>query len=279
MSSRPEHVNPPEIFYGEDEAAKYRKSSRMIAVQAQMSQRAIELLMLPQGEPALLLDIGAGTGLSGSELTEEGHTWIGVDISRAMLEQAVDRGVEGDLAEADIGHGLFFRPGTFDGAISVSVLQWLCHIYKNEHVPKRRLRKFFQSLFNCLSPGARAVFQFYPETPAQIELIVAAAMECGFSGGLVVDYPNSKKAKKYFLCLSAGVSAYKPEALGTGPRNAGEGVKYTEMKRREARTKKRRGIKGTREWIDRKKTSQRNRGLEVRRDSKYTGRRRRRAFG
>eukprot|EP00808_Paulinella_micropora_P005928 g24606.t1 len=35
-------------------------------------------------------------------------------------------------------------------------------------------------------------------------LITQAAMRAGFSGGLVVDYPNSTKAKKYFLCLFAG---------------------------------------------------------------------------
>ncbi len=29
-------------------------------------------------------------------------------------------------------------------------------------------------------------------------MITAAAIKCGFSGGLVVDYPNSTKAKKYF---------------------------------------------------------------------------------
>ena len=35
-------------FYGTEEAVKYRKSSRMIAVQGQMSRRALELLMLEE---------------------------------------------------------------------------------------------------------------------------------------------------------------------------------------------------------------------------------------
>ncbi len=30
-------------------------------------------------------------------------------------------------------------------------------------------------------------------------------MKSGFSGGLVIDYPNSTKAKKYYLVLEAGV--------------------------------------------------------------------------
>ena len=31
------------------------------------------------------------------------------------------------------------------------------------------------------------------------------ATRAGFSGGVVVDYPNSAKAKKYYLCLFAGI--------------------------------------------------------------------------
>lgn len=36
-------------------------------------------------------------------------------------------------------------------------------------------------------------------------MITSAAMKCGFSGGLIVDYPNSAKAKKYYLIIEAGV--------------------------------------------------------------------------
>lgn len=57
----------------------------MIEIQEQMSERAIELLMLPEDQSCLLLDIGCGSGLSGSVLEDKGHTWIGVDISSAML--------------------------------------------------------------------------------------------------------------------------------------------------------------------------------------------------
>lgn len=40
------------------------------------------------------------------------------------------------------------------------------------------------------------MFQLYPETPQQLELITHQAMKCGFTGGVVVDFPNSTKAKK-----------------------------------------------------------------------------------
>ena len=48
------------------------------------------------------------------------------------------------------------------------------------------------------------MFQFYPENAKQIEMITAQSMRAGFSGGLVVDFPNSTKAKKYFLVLMTG---------------------------------------------------------------------------
>jgi 18S rRNA (guanine1575-N7)-methyltransferase len=57
----------------------------MIDIQVQMSERAIELLALPDDEPHFLLDIGCGSGLSASVLEDWGHTWMGIDISSAML--------------------------------------------------------------------------------------------------------------------------------------------------------------------------------------------------
>lgn len=37
-------------------------------------------------------------------------------------------------------------------------------------------------------------------------MITRIAMKNGFTGGLIVDYPNSKKARKYYLFLMAGFS-------------------------------------------------------------------------
>ena len=44
-----------------------------------------------------------------------------------MLDVAQERGVEGDVCLHDLGQGLPLRPGTFDGAISISAVQWLCN--------------------------------------------------------------------------------------------------------------------------------------------------------
>lgn len=189
-------------------------STRIIDIQVQMCERAIELLALPEDEPCLILDIGCGSGLSGSALEDAGHQWIGIDISQSMLNIAVEREVEGDLVLGDMGQGMPFKAGTFDGVISISALQWLCNADKRSHHPPKRLYTFFSTLFSAMTRSARCVFQFYPENGEQIEMVTTQAMKAGFYGGIVVDYPNSTKAKKYFLVLMTGGMAQMPSALG-----------------------------------------------------------------
>ena len=255
-----------------------------------MTDRALELLNLPPGKSAMLLDIGCGSGLSGEILDEAGHVWVGVDISPSMLEVALEREVEGDLFLQDIGQGFGFRPGSFDGAIryaqfrclclspianliptySISVLQWLCNAETSSPTssPPFRLNRFFTTLHASLSRSSRAVLQFYPQSDDQVELIMGIAMKAGFQGGLVVDYPNSRKAKKFFLCLFTGGSSSTgkaqrveiPKGLtgeeGDDDDDVGR-VQFEKHRTREGRGergKKRRPPKeATRDWILRKK--------------------------
>ncbi|XP_013616966.1 PREDICTED: probable 18S rRNA (guanine-N(7))-methyltransferase [Brassica oleracea var. oleracea] len=127
MSTRPELQAPPEIFYNDSEALKslkYTSSSRIVEIQAKLSERALELLALPDDDvPRFLLDIGCGSGLSGETISEYGHQWIGLDISSSMVNVAVEREVEGDLLLGDMGQGLGLRAGVIDGAISISAVQ------------------------------------------------------------------------------------------------------------------------------------------------------------
>ncbi|KAI5626431.1 putative 18S rRNA (guanine-N(7))-methyltransferase [Silurus asotus] len=258
---RPEHMAPPEVFYNEQEAKKYSQNSRMIEIQSQMSERAVELMSLPEDQACYLLDIGCGSGLSGDYLSEEGHYWVGVDISTAMLNVALDREVDGDLILGDMGQGLPFRPGSFDGCISISALQWLCNADKKTHSPAKRLHTFFSKLYSALTRGARAVFQIYPENSEQLELITAQAMRAGFTGGLVVDYPNSSKAKKFFLCLFAGVSGVLPKGLGTetADRNVSNQAQFSGQRSR-FKNLKGKSLKKSKDWIKEKKERRRRQG-------------------
>jgi len=280
--SRPEHIAPPEIFYSGNEARKYSTSSRVRNVQSQMTERAIELLNFPEDESRFILDIGCGSGLSGQGLTDGGHHWVGFDISTAMLEIAIENEVEGDVFLHDAGQGFRFRPGSFDGAISISAIQWLCNADTSEANPYRRLMAFFGSLYSALRRGSRAVLQFYPESPKQVELITQCAIKCGFGGGTVVDFPNSAKAKKYYLTLTTGASdadaAEQPEEEEAGTKKAAGGVQLNATAAAKSRKKgKRGGIEGkfdvkSKGWITAKKDRQRRQGKEVRGDSKFTGR-------
>lgn len=280
-SKRPEHRGPPELFYNEEEARKYTCNSRMIEIQVNLTERALELLGLADDQPKYLLDIGCGSGLSGDVLTEAGHHWVGFDISKAMLDVAKEREVDGDIILHDAGQGLPFRAGSFDGCISVSALQWLCNSDKTSHNPVRRLHQFFSSLYACLCRGSKAVFQFYPENPQQMELVTAQAMRAGFTGGIVVDFPNSTKAKKIFLCLFTGGSSYAlPRGLGqdaTG--SVGNELRFSNKRERQLkRPKWGKPLKKSKDWIEAKKERRRRQGKETRHNSSYTGRKRRPVF-
>lgn len=294
MSSRPELQAPPEIFYDDAEARKYTSSSRIIEIQAKLSERALELLALPDdGVPRLLIDIGCGSGLSGETLSESGHQWIGLDISQSMLDVAVEREVEGDLLLGDMGQGLGFRPGVVDGAISISAVQWLCNADKSSHEPRLRLKAFFGSLYRCLARGARAVFQVYPENIAQRELILSFAMRAGFAGGVVVDFPHSTKKRKEYLVLTCGAPSINTsvpkgktedeESCSDDDDDDFSGDEENQMvcnsDRQRPRKKQRINKKGKgKRWILKKKEQMRKKGNAVPPDTKYTGRKRKTRF-
>lgn len=115
------------------------------------------------------------------------------------------------------------------------------------------------------------------------------ATKAGFGGGLVIDYPNSKKAKKFYLVLwvggemlDGGGKQIIPEAkrsehevdmdeitMDQGGSGKGKGKVKWESKRGEElkgqKGKKKRGGKQVRdkEWIMGKKELYRKRGKEV----------------
>jgi len=126
-------------------------------------------------------------------------------------------------------------------------------------------------------------------------MITTAAQRAGFGGGVVVDYPNSSKKRKMYLCLMVGQQTI-PKGLGDNGMEVDDGehadggkssgVKNEAKRRRDAISAKRKGKsdkakKGTvdKQWILDKKALYRQRGKEgVPRDSKFTARKRKPTF-
>ena len=242
-----------------------------------MTNRALELLSLPS--PSLVLDVGCGSGLSGEILSSlspsDGgpHIWVGMDISASMLDVALQRDVEGDLLLSDIGQGVPFRAGTFDAAISISAVQWLCNAESSDTSPQGRLTRFFNGLYLSLRRGGKAVCQFYPKNEAQRTMVSAAAIKAGFGAGMLEDGAGTKNAKVY-LVLSVGGGAIEGVVEGM------EGVDVVERRRSnyERERPENVGTKGTKKWILRKKKQMERKGKVVKNDSKFSGRRRRIAW-
>jgi 18S rRNA (guanine1575-N7)-methyltransferase len=183
---------------------------------------------------------------------------------------ALEREVEGDLLLSDIGNGIPFRPGSFDACISISVLQWLFNAESSNTSSHRRLFRFFATLYSALKRGGKAVLQFYPETEGQSATLMSEAKRAGFGGGIVVDYPESKKARKYYLCLVAGSTT-------SSTFSTPHGLQEDRPSKRQRMDKKKQ--ESRKEFILRKKELYRKRGKEgVAHDSKYTGRKRRAQF-
>jgi 18S rRNA (guanine1575-N7)-methyltransferase len=270
--------SPPDLHYNDTEARKYTTSSRIQNIQASMTNRALELLALSC--PSVILDVGCGSGLSGEILSSidpsEGgpHVWVGMDISASMLDVALQRDVEGDLMLADIGQGVPFRAGSFDAAISISAIQWLCNAESSEVSSAGRLSRFFNGLYASLKRGGRAVCQFYPKNEQQRTMISGAAIKAGFGAGILEDDPGTKNSKLY-LVLTVGGSA--DEGTGgdiTGVVKGMEGVDVLDA-RKKHREKGRRDIKkGSKAWILSKKEQMERKGKVVKNSSKYTGRKR-----
>ncbi|KAF1995199.1 bud site selection protein [Amniculicola lignicola CBS 123094] len=278
--SRPEDILPPDLFYNDTESRKYTTSSRIQTIQSSMTHRALSLLSLTS--PSLILDIGCGSGLSGeilsasaSEGTPGGpHVWIGFDISSSMLGIALEKEVEGDLFLADAGQGVPFRAGTFDAAISISAIQWLCNAETSEESPAGRLSRFFNGLYASLRRGGRAVCQFYPKNDVQKKMISAAAIKAGFGAGLLEDDEGTKNAKTY-LVLTVGGGDVRGDITSVVAGMEGVDV---EDHRRGVPRKRGEERKGGKQWIMRKKEQMERKGKVVKTNSKYTGRKRRIAF-
>eukprot|EP00891_Asterochloris_glomerata_P008386 jgi/Astpho2/8386/Aster-x1494 len=219
----------PQDVYTAEEAVRYHAASA--SIQKDLTRLALELLQLPVGQQGLLLDIGCGTGLSAPAGSKQ-HAGAaskpgGTAAASGPQESSCNRqaGVypgqagtmrplqafDGGVLLSDMGHGLPLRAASFDGAISISAVQWLCHAAQ----PELACRRFFGALRHCLKPEAAAILQVYIAGDGESALLLAGARHAGFQAALFVAMPHKSTAKKYFLCMrKAGPSVAHSSLAG-----------------------------------------------------------------
>ena len=105
---------------------------------------------------------------------------------------------------------------------------------------------------------------------------MSQAKKAGFNGGLVIDFPESSKAKKYYLVLMVGgmSNPVLPNPLSNlaGSTNT---ISYSERNSgHQKRSHRGKDVKSVKDWILDKKERRRRQGKDTRTDTKYTGRKR-----
>ena len=117
--ARPERTASAEAFYSVGEARRYDGSARMAVTQRALADRALQLLDLPAGVPALLLDAGCGTGLVGVELKKHGFSnFYGADLSQKLLD-LVPKDLYHKLDKVDLNKPINEKDNSFDAVMCV----------------------------------------------------------------------------------------------------------------------------------------------------------------
>ena len=179
-----------------DTSVSQNMGGRAHTIQLELAQKAMDILQLvSDAHPALILDLGCGSGISSNVAASKGHFPIGVDINPFMLKNMFEQ-TDGsfDAVLSNIGKSFPFRCRTFDAAVSISFLQWLVVDDSFD------LSKFFHSLKICLTRRGTAVLQFYPRSEADVEKTIVSA-SLFFKGFLVCDYPHKNRGKKLFIVI------------------------------------------------------------------------------
>jgi ubiquinone/menaquinone biosynthesis C-methylase UbiE len=178
-----------------------------MASQRVLSQKAMDLTGLGSSETRIVLDLGAGSGLS--SLATLDTKWaamvVGVDLSQGMLEEARVRMPGGkqcriELIQADMGFPLPFRENCFDAVVSIGALHYL---QARKDGPDR-VKECFSEVKRVSTPGAPVSFQFFPNGGEQGAAAVAhIAKESGYSAALIADFPYRNSKQRWFLWCQA----------------------------------------------------------------------------
>ena len=116
-------------------------------------QRTAELFVKYVAKNGRVLDAGAGTGLVGQLLSQEGYGQItAMDLSFGMLEEARKKNVYQEFHQMVMGESLGFGTDSFDAVVSVGVLTV-------GHAPASSL----DELVRITKPGGHVVFSLRPD--------------------------------------------------------------------------------------------------------------------
>jgi len=209
--TKPEDASTP-IYLDAKESARYAQNCATKAIQEELTLECVQLLARHAPAPAsapqessVLLNVGCGgNGYCSSVIARHGMRWVGADVSRPMLREAPSS-LAGLLVQADCFGRLPFADASFDHAISVSAIQWLC--CKNgagsteDGTPASSPRLFFRELARVTKESAVFIAQLYPRNQEDVELLQDSAREAGWCGTVHTAFPHATKAKKKFLCL------------------------------------------------------------------------------
>jgi predicted TPR repeat methyltransferase len=120
-------TSTPEVMRQYDEFAATYDDTLLSKWGYQAPATAAELLARHTPLQSTVLDAGCGTGLTGHELHRVGFGSVqGVDISASSLVLAAKKGVYRSLVRADLQESLPFLNDTFDAAVCVGVLSYIC---------------------------------------------------------------------------------------------------------------------------------------------------------
>ncbi|HCI46418.1 MAG TPA: SAM-dependent methyltransferase [Rhodospirillaceae bacterium] len=122
------------------DAAAYARNARFVS---DLGIAALDLLAVKPGET--IIDLGCGDGALTEKILDAGATVIGIDADQAMVDAAVDRGIDARLGDATD----FELPEMVDAVFSNAVLHW---------VPKAD--DAIRQVKAHLKPGGRFVGEF-----------------------------------------------------------------------------------------------------------------------
>ncbi|HST27457.1 MAG TPA: methyltransferase domain-containing protein [Rudaea sp.] len=155
-------------------------------------QRVAEIIRARGHDRFDLLDLGCGTGLLGVHLGKPNGSWVGVDLSPRMLEQARRHGLYAELKQGDLLDILReTAPSSFDIVTANDVF-----IYVGD------LAAVIPACFEVLRPGGTLIFSCEAADAAEGAFVLRPSKR----------YAHSR-ASIEALCLAAGFARCTIEAI------------------------------------------------------------------